>query len=156
MTLADRSLSVHQMPQTRNQERIGTMSYHQAPGLLRVATFFMVGLFVAGHVDATTLAATLRYRDTASAACPDPAKTGCVPLQPIAYGKVEIWHRGVLPWNFWVSVGQATTDGAGSFSFSDNRGDGTYGVRVYASNYAAVKVTSRTVCVPIRCQSQIE
>lgn len=107
-----------------------------------------VAVSAAGPAGAATVRGTFRYLDTASPACPNPAATGCTPLQPIAFAKVEIWHIGVFFWNTWAKVGEITTDSQGFFSFSDGRGDGTYGVRVFATSYAAVVFPNDDVYTP--------
>lgn len=92
-------------------------------------------MLVAGPASAATVTGVFKYADTIAPGCPYTA-TNCVPLQPIAFARVEIWHRGIFPWQFFAPVGETTTDATGRFWYSDGRYDGTYAVRVYATNYA--------------------
>ena len=103
--------------------------------LLHSAVVLGISLLAARASEAATVTGTFKYLDTTSHECFN--KPGCVPLQPIAQTQVEIWHRGTMFWDIWVPVGQVTTDSTGRFSFSDTRSNGTYGVRVFAVNYAA-------------------
>lgn len=106
--------------------------------LLCTAAVLGISLLAARSSESATVRGTFNYRDTTSPTCVP--GSGCVlPLQPIAFTQVEIWHHGTMVWDFWAPVGQATTDALGRFSFSDTRGSGRYAVRVSAINYA-VKV----------------
>ena len=121
------------------------MNVGTAARLLRLATLLGIGFIFTTSASAATVSGTFRYRDTTSPACQNGVPSGCVALTPIAFANVEVWHRGTLPWNFWAPVAMTATNGLGQFSFSDTRGDGTYAVRVYASNYAAAALISPTV-----------
>jgi Ig-like domain from next to BRCA1 gene len=113
--------------------------------LVRLATFIGIGTMTVTAADAATVTGTFRYLDTTSPACQTGSPSSCLALQPIAFANVEVWHRGTLPWNFWVPVASTATNALGQFSFSDTRGDGTYAVRVYASNYAAAALLGSNV-----------
>ncbi len=90
------------------------------------ARLVLVGaaLFAALSAQAATVTGTFRYQDSNGP-------------KPIAFARVEIWHRGIFFWNTWAHVGTTTTDSNGFLRFQDNRCDGTYGVKVFATNFAA-------------------
>jgi hypothetical protein len=104
---------------------------------MKAALVGALALLCAGSANAATVTGTVNYRDTKTEACPNPA-TGCVPLRPIAFARIQIWNRGINPWDVWWPVGEASTDAAGHFFYSDSRGNGTFAVRVYATNFAAL------------------
>jgi hypothetical protein len=82
-------------------------------------------LFLAPPAEAATLTGTFTYQDSNG-------------IRPIASAKVEIWHIGVFFWNTWAKVAEVRTDSDGRLTYQDARCDGTYGVRVFASNFGAV------------------
>ena len=98
--------------------------------LIYASVLAIVLLLITVQVEAATVTGTFRFHDEL-----DPLNA---PNRPIAFAKVEIWHLGIYFWNTWAHVGNATTDGNGAMSFTDTRGDGTYAVRVFATNYAVI------------------
>ena len=104
---------------------------------MRTVLLGALALLCAGSANAAIVTGTVNYRDTMTVACPIPA-TGCAPLQPIAFSRIQIWNRGTNPWDIWWPVGETTTDANGHFFHSDNLASGTFAVRVYATNFAAL------------------
>src|SRR4029453_7039754 len=98
---------------------------------MRTARTVLLGalaLLCAGSANAAIVTGTVNYLDTKTAACPNPA-TGCVPLQPIAFSRIQIWNHGTNPWDIWWPVGETSTDGTGRFFYSDALATRTFAVR---------------------------
>ncbi|MBI5055623.1 MAG: hypothetical protein HZB61_03275 [Nitrospirae bacterium] len=91
---------------------------------------FITVFLSAISAQSATVTGTFRFLDEL-----DPAGS---PPRPIAYAKVEIWHVGPYFGNTWAKVGETTTYADGWMYYFDNSSDGTYAVRVFATNYAAV------------------
>ena len=70
---------------------------------------------------------------------------GTTTLRPISFAAVEVWYRGSGVFDVWSMVDDTLVTDANGFLVSranDGRCNGTYALRVFASNYAAVVLTN--------------
>lgn len=115
---------------SQNKERISRLNANMRKGMLSLMALTCLVLLGSVVGQAETVTGTLRYQDSDGIA------------RPIAHAKVEIWRYRVRTWPFWSWGPDATvsTDGNGQLSVPMSfAGSGVlYGIRVFATNYAAV------------------
>ena len=112
--------------------------------LLGSAVVLGIGLMAPHSSEGTTVTGTFRYADTLGPTC-----NTAYCMQPIAYTQVEVWHRGPMGWDIWVTVGRATTDATGWFTFADTRSSGTREWFGDLSPARAIRVISNTPPDPV-------
>ncbi len=79
----------------------------------------------AAPAEAVTVTGTFRYADS-------------VGLMPIRRAVVEVYYHGTGFFDTWGLVGTTRTSSTGRMSFSDSRSNGTYSLRIYATNDAVI------------------
>jgi hypothetical protein len=68
--------------------------------------------------------------------------TGATVTRPIAFAYVEVYSKGNGFFDSWVFAGSTTTDATGAMRFTDPvcHNGGSYDVRIYSQNYAAIVI----------------
>ena len=93
--------------------------------LLKIHALLFVMMVTAPMAGAAEVRGVFKYQDTTT-------------LVPIRRAYVEIWYHGTGVFDLWNVVGTTTTDNNGRMSWMDAGSNGTYSLRIYAINDAAI------------------